>query len=102
MKDGRCLECGKSGHWWRDCPHLKLKAKRMESRQKGKQGSGKEKRFNKLQGTEEEQEIPMATATEDPETQEDEEDEEEGESTESNDSPNEGPDSSEGEESGDK
>ena len=24
--DGACLECGKSDHWWRNCPKLKPKA----------------------------------------------------------------------------
>ena len=29
-EDRACLECGKTGHWWRNCPDLKPKSHRLE------------------------------------------------------------------------
>ncbi len=62
--EGNCLECGESGHWWRQCPHLKPKAYRLEKTKRG--GPRKHpKKFHSLEtGTPEDQKDSPAEAEE--------------------------------------
>ena len=43
--DGACLECGKSDHWWRNCPKLKPKAYRYEKGRPDLSKDSKKKAF---------------------------------------------------------
>ena len=84
-EDGACLECGKTGHWWRNCPDLKPKSHRLE--RGGKKPPRREKRVNKMAAEE--------PSEGEPEAEDVTQAEEEASGPESS---NEGPDSSEGEE----
>jgi len=100
--DGRCLECGGKGHWWRDCPHLKPKSFRMQAPLAPPQGQrrppgrpqDRRKKFRKAALKEGE-----SGSEEDDQEEDGRHAELEGSSSEE-DSPNEEPGSSEGEESG--
>ena len=86
FEKGNCLECGKSGHFWRKCPDLKPKSYRFE-----KKTERKKKKVFKLEAPEPEQE---EEETQDPPIEEKGADDSSEEGT-----PNGGSDSSEGEES---
>jgi len=93
MEDGRCLECGEKGHWWRDCPKLKPKSYRLQAApQDPRRPKDKRKKLRRAEVKEEPPETPE-------DKEEGQEDTPEGTSSE-DDSPNEEPDSSDGEESG--
>ena len=89
LEEGRCLECGKEGHWWRVCPNLRPKSHRRMKKDSKTRGTQR-KKFKKMEKgsleEEEEDSDPSSTSSE-------------GTSTEDS-SPNEEPDPSKGEESG--
>ena len=60
--DGACLECGKSDHWWRNCPKLKPKAYRYE---KGRPDLSKKKKAFLLESSAPSSE-PAAETSEEP------------------------------------
>ena len=57
-EDGACLECGKTGHWWSNCPDLKPKSHGLEKG--GKKPPRREKRVNKMAAEEPSEEEPEA------------------------------------------
>ena len=54
-KDGNCLECGKKGHWWRNCPDLKPKAYCLNKKRNfsSKATAGSKKKVHQMKGKEE-------------------------------------------------